>query len=240
MARGAEKWRGRATRVVTTLVAAMLPLSAAAHAGEPVPQSSVQLNQAPAASPAPELPTPQLLSFTPDYKLDEVLVRFDSSTDSGDRAAVRADEGAKLEEKLPVPGLQRVKIDQQDTVPEAIQSFERQPGVAYAEPNYLRELRSKTPNDPRFGDLWGQNNTGQSVNNVSGTSDADMDLPEAWDRTTGSSSGTVAVIDSGVAYDNPDLSPNMWTNPGESGGGKENNGVDDDGDGKVDDYRGWN
>jgi subtilisin family serine protease len=50
----------------------------------------------------------------------------------------------------------------------------------------------------------------------------------------------VAVIDTGVDYDHEDLSTNMWRNPGESGGGKENNGLDDDGNGFKDDYRGWN
>ena len=49
----------------------------------------------------------------------------------------------------------------------------------------------------------------------------------------------VAVVDTGVAYDHPDLSPNIWTNPGESGNGKESNGQDDDGNGRVDDWHGW-
>ncbi len=49
----------------------------------------------------------------------------------------------------------------------------------------------------------------------------------------------VAVVDSGVARAHPDLAANMFVNPGESGGGKETNGVDDDGNGKIDDFRGW-
>ena len=49
----------------------------------------------------------------------------------------------------------------------------------------------------------------------------------------------VAVVDSGVVANHPDLAANMFTNPGESGGGKATNGIDDDGNGKIDDFRGW-
>jgi hypothetical protein len=49
----------------------------------------------------------------------------------------------------------------------------------------------------------------------------------------------VAVVDGGVAYDAPDLAPAVWANPGEAGGGRERNGVDDDRNGFVDDHRGW-
>ena len=97
----------------------------------------------------------------------------------------------------------------------------------------------RLPNDTRFGELWGLNNSGQSVSGRAGTSDADIDAPEAWNVTKGSTPSTVAVADSGVAYDHPDLQPNIWHNPGESGAGRETNGRDDDHNGLVDDWRGW-
>ena len=113
-------------------------------------------------------------------------------------------------------------------------------GVQWVERNRYVSLNATTPDDPLFAQDWGLDNTGQTVQGVTGTADADIDAPEAWDQTTGSSSVVVAVVDTGVDYTHPDLAANIWTNPGETGGGKESNGVDDDGNGYVDDWHGWN
>ncbi|MCB0339865.1 MAG: S8 family serine peptidase, partial [Bdellovibrionales bacterium] len=88
------------------------------------------------------------------------------------------------------------------------------------------------PNDASFSSLWGLHNTGQT----GGTLDADIDAPEAWDITTGDSSIVVGVVDTGIDYTHPDLAANMWRNPGEVAG----NGIDDDGNGVVDDVFGYN
>jgi subtilisin family serine protease len=96
------------------------------------------------------------------------------------------------------------------------------------------------PNDPYFHDQWALFNFGQSVGGgPRGTRNADIRAPEAWSITTGSRDVVVAVVDSGVAYDHPDLAPNIWLNEGELGNGRETNGIDDDGNGYVDDFRGW-
>jgi len=113
---------------------------------------------------------------------------------------------------------------------QTVQQLAGQPGIAYAEPNYVLSIAA-TPNDPRFGELWGLHNTGQS----GGKADADIDAPEAWDLSTGSSTVVVGVIDTGVDYTHPDLAANIWTNPGETPG----DGIDNDGNGFVDDYYGW-
>jgi subtilisin family serine protease len=102
--------------------------------------------------------------------------------------------------------------------------------VSYFEPNFVSSV-SVLPNDTQLGSLWGLNNTGQS----GGVVDADIDAPEAWEVSTGSSSIVVAVIDTGVSYTHPDLADNMWRNPGETAG----NGIDDDGNGFIDDIYGW-
>jgi len=106
----------------------------------------------------------------------------------------------------------------------------RSPGVAYVEPDFVI-TSAALPNDPSFGQLWGLNNVGQS----GGVSDADIDAPEAWDVTTGSRSVVVAVIDTGIDHNHPDLAANIWRNPGEIPGDR----IDNDGNGYVDDVRGW-
>ena len=104
--------------------------------------------------------------------------------------------------------------------------------IEYVEPDYLVFPTATTPNDPKYAqDYWALHNTGQT----GGTPDADIDAPEAWDTTTGSSDVVVAIVDSGIDYNHPDLSSNIWTNPGEIAG----NGIDDDGNGYIDDIRGW-
>jgi len=119
---------------------------------------------------------------------------------------------------------------------ELLKKLNADPTVEYAEPNYIY-YPSALPNDPQFNKLWGQHNTGQEVNGVYGTSDADIDAPEAWEKSTGSNTVVIAVIDTGVDYNHEDLAANMWINEAELNGLA---GVDDDGNGYVDDIHGWN
>ncbi|MBY0588976.1 S8 family serine peptidase [bacterium] len=102
--------------------------------------------------------------------------------------------------------------------------------LRYVEPNFALAPHA-VPNDPSFPSQWALNNTGAS----GGVADADIDAPEAWDLATGSSGVVVGVIDSGVMYTHPDLVNNMWVNPGEVAG----DGLDNDGNGYVDDIYGY-
>jgi subtilisin family serine protease len=99
--------------------------------------------------------------------------------------------------------------------------------VAFVEPNYIVRS-SRIPNDVGFAKLWGLHNTGQ----LGGKVGADIRAPSAWDIATGGNV-TVAVTDTGIDYRHPDLDGNMWSNPAEAA-----NGVDDDGNGFVDDIHG--
>lgn len=120
------------------------------------------------------------------------------------------------------------------SVSEAVERLYKSGLVEYAQPDFRREA-SATPNDPNFGSQWGLNNVGQLVGGFgSGTPDADVDAPEAWDIRTDSSLVLVGVVDTGVDFNHPDLSANMWTNPGEIPG----NAIDDDSNGYVDDVHG--
>ena len=166
------------------------------------------------------------------------MVRFDESTSDTVKdsalsiARVSASPLARAGDALVL------QTEPGQSVESALAALRTRAAVRYAEPNYLWRT-STVPNDARLVDQWSLRNTGQNVNNAPTATDADIDAPEAWDLTTGSADVVVAIVDSGIAYDHPDLAANVWTNPGESGGGRETNGVDDDHNGYVDDYRGW-
>ncbi|MDQ3191099.1 MAG: S8 family serine peptidase [Bacteroidota bacterium] len=117
----------------------------------------------------------------------------------------------------------------------AMEHFSKSKVISTFQRNHKVQLRSAYPDDTSFGTMWGLHNTGQS----GGTVDADIDAPEAWDITTGglTSSGdtiVVAVIDGGFQLSHQD--GNYWRNYGEIPG----NGIDDDGNGYIDDEYGWN
>ncbi len=116
-------------------------------------------------------------------------------------------------------------------VEELIKALTHLPEVEFAEPDYI--LRTQViPKDPMFDQQWALHNTGQT----DGVPDADIDAPEAWDITTGSQDMIVAVVDTGVDYNHQDLKGNMWRNEAECSGLP---GVDDDGNGYVDDCYGY-
>ena len=168
----------------------------------------------------------------------ELIVRFEPATPVRDRLAARAKAEVDFERALPLRGVQLVKAEPGQSVPAAEAALERSADVVYAEPNFIRRVQA-VPNDPFFSNLYGLQNTGQAVAGASGTPDADIDAPEAWELTTGSPQVVGAVVDSGVDVGHPDLSSSIWTNPEEIGGGRESNRIDDDANGLVDDWRGW-
>ena len=168
----------------------------------------------------------------PSYAPGELLVKHKSSVRAAATQYYRTQWDISALRTFRVTGVQHVKLPSGMTVEAALEIYLDDPDVEYAEPNYYRRA-SVIPDDTNFNRLWGLHNTGQSVN---GTIDADIDAPEAWDITTGNSDIVIAVVDTGVDYSHPDLSHNMWSNTGEI----PDNGIDDDGNGYVDDVRGWN
>ena len=167
------------------------------------------------------------------YRPGEVIVKFKAGTVQGQAAGAHAVLGAQVIREL--RGVERaelVRLPEGMSVAEAVSLYMEDPLVEYAEPNYKRRLLATFPNDAYFPQQWSLHNEGQTMNAVP---DADMDMPEAWDVSTGSRDFVVAVIDTGADYSHPDLGLNIWINTAET----PDNGVDDDGNGYIDDTRGW-
>ena len=163
----------------------------------------------------PTAPGPQSVTL--------VIVRFAADASMQERADMRAEADVKRDATLPVRGLELVDPAPGVSVGAAVADLERMDGVVYAEPDHVVR-QTAVPNDPLLSYEWDM---------------TAIRAPAAWDVTTGSAQVTVGVVDTGIDATHPDLAPNLWTNPGESGGGRETNGVDDDGNGRIDDVHGW-
>jgi subtilisin family serine protease len=171
---------------------------------------------------------------TPDpapYAPGEIVVRYLPGVDEGEQAEARAALDASVEDASEATGLEVLAVPEGTDPQQAAAAAESLPQVLYAEPNYAYRIAA-VPNDPKYRDQWPLHPSNRSGMN------SGIDAPSAWNATTGSPSVTVAVVDSGVDSAHPDLAPNIWTNPAETGG-REANGTDDDGNGFVDDWRGW-
>lgn len=160
----------------------------------------------------------------------EVIVKFRKKASPAAMSAAHTDADAEEVSDIPEIGVHRVRALRGQTTEDLMRLYADNPDVEYVEPNGIVHTM-QIPNDPRFSELYGLNNISQT----GGTFDADIDAPEAWDQQTGTSGVVVAIIDSGVDYNHPDLSANIWTNGGEIPG----NGIDDDLNGYIDDVRGW-
>jgi subtilisin family serine protease len=164
-----------------------------------------------------------------------VIVQWRRGSDHTERVEARADAGVAYAAELGDPNFQLVVSQPGESAAAAAATLEEDPAVAVAEPDGLRSVDA-VPDDPRFAEEWGLQNTGQPVNGLTGKSGNDIDVLPAWERTVGTPSTVVADIDSGYRSDSPDLGPVEWTNSAEFNGAP---GVDDDGDGKIDDVHGW-
>jgi subtilisin family serine protease len=164
------------------------------------------------------------------YAPGELLVKFRATSNRAARSEIESGVHASTIHTFD-SGLERIRLSDGASVEDAARALSGNPLVEYAEPNYEVHALG-LPNDPRFVESWALHNTGQS----GGTPGADIRAVDAWDVSTGDSTLLIGVIDSGVDYYHPDLIDNMWFNKAEAAGFP---GVDDDGNGYVDDVHGW-
>ncbi|MBN2180179.1 MAG: S8 family serine peptidase [Deltaproteobacteria bacterium] len=169
------------------------------------------------------------------YVPGEILIKYKGHVKESRIREIQSKWGLHTKKSFKRFGMRHVTLPDSMSVEEAQDVLRYDPDVEYVEPNYRRHPQETIPNDTDFDQLWGLNNTGQRVNGWRGTPDADIDAPEAWDLFQGSSDTIIAVIDTGVDYNHQDLAGTIWMNPGEIPG----NGLDDDGNGYIDDVRGW-
>jgi hypothetical protein len=161
---------------------------------------------------------------------DRMIVGYDPESVGSAEEILQSLPGASIRQEFRSSSAMVVQLPAETKVSEAVDVFSRSPGVRYAEPDYLYQAQV-VPDDPMLNSLWGLHNIGQT----GGTLDADIDAPEAWDFTTGSENVLVGVVDTGVDTAHADLRENIWVNAGEIAG----DGLDNDGNGYVDDLNGW-
>lgn len=198
--------RGRLFALASTfLLFAVVPLVTASGGGAPLPL----------APPGPDA-----------YVAGEAIVRFEPGTSSAERRDARQAADVDFESSLNLRRTQVVEVE--GGVWAAVRRLDRQPGVAYAQPNYRYEaLAVEPPNDTFFGELWGLSDPPLPRPGI--------DALEAWEVSEGSGQ-VIAIADTGVDVTHPDLEPNLWSNPAEAGGLPS---IDDDLNGKVDDVHGY-
>lgn len=176
----------------------------------------------------------QVIRKNPLYASNEILVRFIPETSENEKEAVRESLGAVKVKSIKSIGVEYWTLPSEISTEYALEYLKELPIIQHVEPNHLSKPMI-IPNDPDFNKLWYLRNTGQNVNGISGVAGADISIEEAWNLETGSSDIVIAVIDSGVAFDHPDLNNNIWVNDDEIAG----NGIDDDNNGYIDDTLGW-
>jgi subtilisin family serine protease/subtilisin-like proprotein convertase family protein len=164
-------------------------------------------------------PTALIVQFRPGESAVSSLAAYLSGTTTSQQWAI-------------APGMREVNLNGGVDLQSALAAYKNDANVLFAEPDYrikVTDFPDDPPNDPSYPDQWGLNNTGQ----ITGTGGADIHTPDAWRITTGSPSVVVAVIDTGVDYDHPDLYQNIWINQNEIPASRMQNLTDVDADGLI-------
>lgn len=161
---------------------------------------------------------------------DHVMIRLQPGGDPAKLEALVKEHGLAIRKAMKMPDCYLISSPDQSlaALPHLLTLLGRETGlIRYVEPDYVVRSQQTLPNDPEFPRLWGLNNAA--------TPAADISAPQIWDLTTGDQQVVIGGIDTGIDYTHPDLASNIWHNVADPV-----NGVDDDGNGYVDDNVGWN
>ncbi|MDA1259023.1 MAG: S8 family serine peptidase [Planctomycetota bacterium] len=172
----------------------------------------------------------------PSFADGELLVRWNGGAAPG-AAFVQTMESAYGLARIsfnPWLGVHRYRLAEGVAVADALRGLRNRPGVEYVEPNWIWYLEG-VPNDGFYDNYAGVATDLQKWYFDGIGADRNLNAEAAWDITTGRSDVVIAIVDSGIDLDHPDLAANIWSNPGEI----PNNNQDDDGNGFVDDVNGW-
>lgn len=169
------------------------------------------------------LPPPAHAEYVPG----EVLVKFSPSASMAERTVLRAAIANRVLKKFDRFGIEHWRLRER-SVESAIAEFRSNPAFTYFEPNAIVHGSTDpvVPSDSLFDSQWSLHD---------GTNDHDIDAPEAWAEYTGDPDFKIGILDSGIDFGHPDLAANLWTNDDEDPCDED----DDDGNGYVDDFHGF-
>lgn len=195
--------------------------------------TAINSDSIPVSKPVPNLldqsqPVEPALEFVPN----QILAKFEKTvTIERINQILQVIGGETIKQYASTPGLYLISLPNTVTVEDARTYLSTISEIQYSEENIIYSIQD-FPNDPFFNLLWGLHNFGQN----GGKPNIDINAPEAWVDTKGSSEIVIGVIDTGIDYTHPDLAPNIWINPSEI----PNNNIDDDNNGWIDDVHGIN
>lgn len=197
---------------------------------------------------------------------DAVMIKFNAPLSDSQIKALESEQGVSLKKLFPsTPGKEELErqfgldrwyeaaIPENEDIDKKVHSLSGNPSIALVEYVSVAQLESDGVfypvdesetkasngvfNDPYLGKQWHYKNNGSHTFSPTSVAGADINVEDVWKTLcTGDPDIIVAVIDQGVKYTHPDLKDNMWMNPGEIAG----NGIDDDGNGYIDDIYGYN
>ncbi|MFK7981409.1 MAG: S8 family serine peptidase, partial [Saprospiraceae bacterium] len=185
------------------------------------------------------------------YVPQEVLVKWKARTSAAEISNLSQSLKAIQTQYFKNVNIEVWSIPADVNVLDLIKKYQDYPNIEFISPNYIYSANAFIPNDFQFDNQWNMANIGQTGGSIG----ADVGMINAWDIQRKSPNVKVAIIDAGIDWKHPDLVENIWQNLGEDADGDgqvlewngiewvldpgDENNIDDDGNGYVDDFIGW-